>query len=175
MVGPPRPDPFAPPEADLGEPGADARDDAHEASLQRLASWMLLIGSASAVYAANGVRVLWVGGLDRERIALVGATIGLAFAQLTGARGLRRLDPDARLGASVATVLMLPWLPVGTYLGFRGLYALWSRRGRNVLSPRYAAQAAAQGWAPRPLRAWVPLATPWALYVILLGFRRALA
>jgi hypothetical protein len=171
MVGPQSPDPFAPPEADLGEPDADDPDEARELSLQRLASWMLLVGSASAVYAVNGIRLTFSAGFDGERLSLVAIAMGLSFTQLVGARALRRLEPRARLGGTLAAVLMLLWLPIGTYLGLRGLYALWSRRGRSVLSPSYASRAAAHGWAPRPLRAWVPLVTPWVVYLFLFGLR----
>lgn len=174
MQDAPSHDPFTPPEVDLAEVDADARDEAHELVLQRFASWLLLFASGATLFALFAGWSWLTGDTSHFEVARVLIYGGLLFAFASAAWTLRRLAPNARLFGTLGALALVPWLPFGTYLGLRGLHALWSRAGRNVLSTRYAALARARGWAPRPLRAWVPLVTPWLVVAVVLGLVRVL-
>ena len=126
----------------------------HESHLRSMGGLMVLFGacalfpgllifgivsfSATAAVLAEGdplgvLRFVW----PTLSVGLLFSTSGALF--LIVGLGLRRLDPNLRLGASLVVCLWLLKVSALNLLTPLALYLLWSRAGRVVLSPRYQA------------------------------------
>lgn len=126
----------------------------HESHLRSMGGLMVLFGacalfpgllifgivsfSATAAVLAEGdplgvLRFVW----PTLSVGLLFSTSGALF--LIVGLGLRRLDPNLRLGASLVVCLWLLKVSALNVLTPLALYLLWSRAGRVVLSPRYQA------------------------------------
>ena len=126
----------------------------HESHLRSMGGLMVLFGacalfpglllfgivsfSATAAVLAEGdplgvLRFVW----PTLSVGLLFSTSGALF--LVAGLGLRRLDPNLRVGASLVVCLWLIKVSAVSVLTPLALYLLWSRAGRVVLSPRYQA------------------------------------
>lgn len=107
-------------------------------------------GSIATIYSAMLfiLGAIWWARWDFEfgRLLVVsGMLIGsgvlalLAWVHFRTASRLRRLDPAARFGAILLSVLWLLYFPIGTLLGGHLLWILNSERGKNLFTPEYQA------------------------------------
>jgi hypothetical protein len=139
--------PFAPPDpGSWATAGISSDADAvrtlhlaHEGSVQ----------SVGLLYVIGGTGGLLLGGIlligtrtdsgpDRMPMFVVGSLlIALSVLQLFTARGLRRLQPWARIPAGVISGIGLLAIPLGTIINGYILYLLFSSRGRLVFSDHY--------------------------------------
>jgi len=144
-------DPYAPPSAEL-EHGPDAAAFAIRARHARAEQSVQTMG---LVFAGGGA-LLGSGGLYQLGLALfrllvnhpvfsMAATVVLGcvlllVGALLGALGVRlwQLSPSARHAGLLASSVLLPLFPVGTFLGICGLVTLLGAKGRFVLSDDYA-------------------------------------
>jgi hypothetical protein len=125
----------------------------HEASVQSIGTLYLL--GAVFLLLAGGVMVislivLLVNGPAGDPAPTaagfaIPAVILLAFGalQFWVGLGLRKLEPSARIVASVFSVLGLLGIPIGTLISAYFLYLLLSKKGEFVFSPEYARVRAA--------------------------------
>lgn len=143
--------PYAPPLAQVApaHDGDDprsvrARHIQHEASLRAFGLLFLLGGGLMVLV---GIALLYeratgdLGGPgERMEVAVPLALVtAVAALQLASGVGLRRLAPWSKVPASLAAVVSLVNIPVGTVIGVYGLYLLHTAKGRLVLSADYAA------------------------------------
>lgn len=126
----------------------------HEASVRSIGA-LYLFGSALQLLAGVGMVisliVILINGPnpDDPNATVAGvalpAVVLLAFSglQYWVGMGLRRLQPPARVVASVFSVLGLLAIPIGTLISGYFLYLLLSKKGEFVFSPEYARVRAA--------------------------------
>lgn len=107
----------------------------HEASIKGMGALFILGGVISFVYtmfffvnARTGVMALILGTLS-----------------LTAGVLLRRLDPRAKLPATLLCAVGLINFPIGTLINIYFLYLLYSQKGKMVLSAEYK-----KSWRTRP-------------------------
>ena len=126
----------------------------HESHLRSIGGLMVLFGACALFpgllifgivsFSATAVVLLDGDPLGVLRFVWPTLSVGLLFSTsgalfLVAGFGLRRLDPNLRLGASLVVCLWLLKVSALSVLTPLALYLLWSRAGRVVLSPRYQA------------------------------------
>ncbi len=115
----------------------------HEASLQSV-GLLYYLGGVFVVLAgiAMVVAALGDGSANGDRRQGLSAALGLFFfavgvVQFWTGRGLRRLQPWARIPSGILSGFGLLGFPIGTLINAYILYLLFSEKGRTVFSPEY--------------------------------------
>ncbi|MGN6134423.1 MAG: hypothetical protein ACTHOU_07965 [Aureliella sp.] len=118
----------------------------HEASVRSI-GLLYWLGGILAILCSLAYVGLGIGFLSDARtmptaifmLMFSPVMAALGIFQIFVARGLRRLTPWARIGASVVSVIGLLGFPFGTIISAYFLYLLLSRKGEYVFSPEYKA------------------------------------
>lgn len=118
----------------------------HEASVRSI-GLLYWLGGILAILCSLAYVGLGIGFLSDARtmptaifmLMFSPVMAALGVFQIFVARGLRRLTPWARIGASVVSVIGLLGFPFGTIISAYFLYLLLSRKGEYVFSPEYKA------------------------------------
>lgn len=138
--------PYAAPQAAVEDLSADPEADAirrehinHEASIKGIGLLYyisgagMLLGSGAALFGAPS---------GRNAAFMLGILLGLGLLSagfIAVGRGLRTLQPWARIPTTVLAALGLLGFPVGTLINGYILWLIHSQKGRFILSPDYAA------------------------------------
>lgn len=113
----------------------------HEASIQAIGGLYLL-----GCVVLTGLGIAGLLGYNRfepgnPRPSYLTSALFLAFAAAEGWIGwhLRKLDPRAKIPATLMAILGLLAFPIGTLINAYVLYLLHSAKGKYVFSPEYRA------------------------------------
>ncbi len=143
--------PYAPPKASIAPAGATAPEDAerirrelltHETSIRGV-GLLYLLGTVTPGLATVTMLFMAVAEPSVESSPVFlgfGVVYGLvAWLFYYLGRGLRRLNPRVRTGATILAVLGLLLIPIGTLINGYVLYLLHSQKGKRVMTPEYQA------------------------------------
>ncbi len=146
--------PYAPPKASIAPAGAAAPEDAerirrelltHETSIRGV-GLLYLLGTVTPGLATVAMFFMAVAepSIQSSPVFLgFGVVYGLvAWLFYYLGRGLRRLNPRVRTGATILAVLGLLLIPIGTLINGYVLYLLHSQKGKRVMTPEYQAVVA---------------------------------
>jgi len=152
----------------------------HEASVQSIGT-LYLLGAVFLLLAAGvmviSLIVLLVNGPAAGDPAptaasfAVPAVVLLAFGglQFWVGLGLRKLQPSARIVASIYSVLGLLGIPIGTLISAYFLYLLLSQKGTYVFSEEYARVRAATPHIKYRTSIWVLVIVALLVLVFVIG------
>ncbi|MEL6543841.1 MAG: hypothetical protein AAFQ82_04390 [Myxococcota bacterium] len=137
--------PYAAPRSSLREPAPEAWTPAHirsvhirhESSLKS-AGALNLFGGAVGLYALGVLFSEYGLTMPSQTIGICFGLAAIAALNLYAGYRLRRLEPAARLLATLAWLPALVVFPLGTLFVGYVLYLLHSPKGRRVLSDDYA-------------------------------------
>lgn len=108
----------------------------HEASLQSVGS-LYLLGAVVAVI--NSVAMILQPGPNGISLFTLASLLAVAALQCWVGLKLRKLDPTAKIPATVLAALGLFLFPIGTIINLYVLYLLHSGKGKTVFTPEYRA------------------------------------
>jgi hypothetical protein len=121
----------------------------HEASVKSIGTLYYLGGFfgliISTIYTVGGVYAIVNPPTNESEVRAMGGfmlvlgivLLGFSCLQLWSAWGVRRLDPKARIGASIVALFGLLGIPLGTLISAYFLYLLLSKKGSYVFSDAY--------------------------------------
>ena len=144
--------PFEAPQTPLTIPGSEhaTSDDErvrnehlkHEASLQGVGSLWILGGFFTLLGGLGAIAAVFAGGDGAAigvAIGIAGIYLALGGASLWTGWMLRKVNPKARIPATILAAFGLLGIPIGTLISAYILYLLHSQKGRLVLSDEYRA------------------------------------
>lgn len=143
--------PYAPPKAvvqDIVQGGSDAeliRQEhiKHEASVRSIGV-LYYIGGAFMLLASLAMLPSWSRLMDSPLLAVIMPIyLVLGVVSIVLARGIRALQPWARTGSIVLSILGLLGFPLGTLVNAYILWLLLSKKGKRIFQEDYPAIVAA--------------------------------
>jgi hypothetical protein len=108
----------------------------HEASIKSVGMIFYLIAIPLGLSAASYAFIINVGGRAGEMLLAV-ALIVLTLILIWTAVQLRRLNPGARIPATLFSIVGLAGFPIVTVIGLYSLYVIHCKKGRTILSGDY--------------------------------------
>jgi hypothetical protein len=135
------PNPFAPPKVNVEQPltGSEQMRQEHlhhEASVKSI-SWLYGLGVMSISLVMFAILRINRTGNDLSVFGIA-AVLGIALAVSAYVTVyIRRFSRNARIAATVLSVIGLLGFPMGTLLNGYILYLLWCAKGKVVFSDRY--------------------------------------
>ncbi len=136
---------YAPPGAALDGPASASAAEAERIRSEHLSHEVSLRALGALFYAGGGFLVLAaLGGFGAARgapgmLVVSGFYVVFSLAQLVVGHGLRARRPWVRVPAGVLCGIGLLALPLGTLISAWGIWLVFGRKGRVVLSTEYAA------------------------------------